>query len=109
MPRIRTPEDLARAVRARRQELGLTQKQLALAAGLGRVSVLRLENEPEKTQLQTALRVADVLKLDLTAGDADERRPAPPKAAPAPGYGALPFEEILGASAASPVRSEVAE
>lgn len=94
MIRIRTAEDLSRAVRERRRALGLTQKQLALAAGLGRVSVLRLENEPEKTQLRTALRAADVLRLDLSitalaAETAGEGRGEP-------GYGALPFEGLDG-------------
>lgn len=105
MQRIRTPEDLSRAVRARRKLLGLTQKELALAAGVGRVSVLRLENEPEKSQLQTALRIAEVLRLDLSArseteADAVSARRAlsaePPaqRAAPAGGYGRLPFELV---------------
>lgn len=66
MIRIGDPYDFAKAVRTRRRALGLTQRELALAAGLGRVSVLRLENEPEKCQLRTALRVASVLKLNLS-------------------------------------------
>ena len=90
MIRIRTPEDLSRAVRERRRALGLTQKQLALAAGLGRVSVLRLENDPGKTQLRTALRAADVLRLDLVFASAGENEAEP--AVEQKGYGALPFE-----------------
>ena len=64
---ILDPTDFSRTVRERRKELGLTQRELALASGLGRVSVLRLENEPEKCQLRTALRVAEVLGLNLIA------------------------------------------
>lgn len=94
MIRIRTAEDLSRAVRERRRALGLTQKQLALAAGLGRVSVLRLENEPEKTQLRTALRAADVLRLDLSICAFAE--PAAAEGKGEPGYGALPFEGLEG-------------
>ena len=94
MTPIRTPFDLARAVRARRKALNLTQKQLALAAGLGRVSVLRLENEPEKCQLRTALRAAEVLQLDLQAVTATALGAQTPTQAASPGgYGALPFEE----------------
>ncbi|MEM9725949.1 MAG: helix-turn-helix domain-containing protein [Pseudomonadota bacterium] len=67
MSLIIEPLDFSRTVRARRRALGLTQRELASAAGLGRVSVLRLENEPEKCQLRTALRVASVLGLNLAA------------------------------------------
>lgn len=94
--------DLAAAVRARRRALGLTQKQLALAAGLGRVAVLRLENDPDKCQLQTALRVADILGLDLSVGLRSDSAAAPASGAhaedslkPVPGYGVLPFEPLL--------------
>ncbi|MEL6978720.1 MAG: helix-turn-helix transcriptional regulator [Pseudomonadota bacterium] len=66
MIQIGDPYDFAKAVRTRRRALGMTQRELALAAGLGRVSVLRLENEPEKCQLRTALRVAAVLRLNLS-------------------------------------------
>lgn len=64
---ILDPEDFSRTVRERRRALGLTQRELAEAAGLGRVSVLRLENEPDKCQLRTALLVAQVLGLNLGA------------------------------------------
>lgn len=64
---ILDPADFSRMVRERRKALGLTQRELAFASGLGRVSVLRLENEPEKCQLRTALRVAEVLGLNLVA------------------------------------------
>lgn len=70
MIRIGDPYDFAKAVRTRRRALGMTQRELALAAGLGRVSVLRLENEPEKCQLRTALRVASVLRLNLSVAGA---------------------------------------
>ncbi|MCI4665168.1 MAG: helix-turn-helix transcriptional regulator [Neomegalonema sp.] len=65
-----TPEAFSKAVRARRLQMGLTQRELALAAGLGRIAVLRLENEPHKVQLQTALRVARMLQLDLAISPA---------------------------------------
>lgn len=67
-----TPEAFSKAVRARRRALGLTQRELALAAGLGRIAVLRLENEPHKVQLQTALRIARVLRLGLSLEPAVE-------------------------------------
>ena len=64
---ILDPTDFSKTVRERRKALGLTQRELALASGVGRVSVLRLENEPEKCQLRTALRIAEVLGLNLLA------------------------------------------
>lgn len=73
MVAILDPWDFSKTVRERRRALGLTQRELAHAAGLGRVSVLRLENEPEKCQLRTALRVAAVLGLNLDARPAPER------------------------------------
>lgn len=85
MADLLTPEAFSKAVRARRRELGLTQRELALATGLGRIAVLRLENEPYKVQLQTALRVARMLKLELSLGSA-------PIQAEVGGYAPLSFE-----------------
>lgn len=75
-------------MRARRKALNLTQRELALAAGLGRIAVMRLENEPHKVHLQTALRVARVLGLRI--GTDDEAAPAPDRAA---GYAPISFDE----------------
>lgn len=76
------------AIRARRRALGLTQKDVALVSGLGRVAVLRLENEPERCQLQTALAAARALGLRTSM-----RIGATPQAErDATGYGALPHE-----------------
>lgn len=88
MSDIFTPEAFSKAVRARRKALGLTQRDLALAAGLGRIAVLRLENEPHKVQLQTALRVARVLHLSLSL----QAEPAAPSSSGA-GYAPISFDE----------------
>ena len=71
---ILDPTDFSNTVRERRKALGLTQRELALASGVGRVSVLRLENEPEKCQLRTALRIAEVLGLNLLAAPGASER-----------------------------------
>lgn len=82
MVRLTTAMEFSAAVRAKRRALGLTQRDLALAAGLGRVAVLRLENDPEKCQLQTALRVAETLGLRLTVLDDLVARSAVPPTSP---------------------------
>lgn len=76
------------AMRERRRALGLTQKEVALVAGLGRVAVLRLENEPDRCQLQTALAAAKALglRVELRLGA------APRLDAAVSGYGTLPHE-----------------
>ncbi len=93
MADIFTPEAFSNAVRARRRALGLTQRELALAAGLGRIAVLRLENEPHKVQLQTALRVARVLRLDLSLSPTAE---APVLASARAAYAPVSFDGLEG-------------
>jgi y4mF family transcriptional regulator len=56
-------------VRAARTKQGLTQRQLALSAGTGERFIVELENGKETARLGTALQVAAVLGLRLTALD----------------------------------------
>jgi DNA-binding XRE family transcriptional regulator len=62
---------LAAAVRAARAQAGLTQAQLALVSGVGRDTVIALENARLSVSLGHALRVMKGLGLTL--------KPAPVK------------------------------
>ena len=61
MPTIRSPQHLGRALRAARKQLGLTQPQLALAAGVGVRFIVDLEAGKPTLRLENVLRVIDAL------------------------------------------------
>ena len=67
MSSIQTTEQLGHALRAVRKQLGLTQPQLALAAGVGVRFIVDLEAGKTTLRLENVLRVIDVLggKLEL--------------------------------------------
>ena len=67
MSSIQTTEQLGQALRAARKQLGLTQPQLALAAGVGVRFIVDLEAGKTTLRLENVLRVIDVLggKLEL--------------------------------------------
>lgn len=58
---IRTPKQLGDATRAARKQLGLTQPQLALAAGVGVRFIVDLEAGKPTVRLENVLRVIDAL------------------------------------------------
>jgi y4mF family transcriptional regulator len=58
---IRTPNQLGDALRAARKQLGLTQPQLALAAGVGVRFIVELEAGKATVRLENVLRVIDAL------------------------------------------------
>ena len=58
---IRSPQQLGRALRAARKQLGLTQPQLALAAGVGVRFIVDLEAGKPTVRLENVLRVVDSL------------------------------------------------
>jgi y4mF family transcriptional regulator len=58
---IQTPQQLGAAVRGARKQLGLTQAQLALAAGVGARFVVELEAGKPTVRLQHTLRVLAAL------------------------------------------------
>lgn len=60
-------DDLASWLRARREEIGLTQRELAAAAGVSEQTIGRYERGEGYTEL---LRILDALGVEL--------RPAPP-------------------------------
>lgn len=61
MPSIRSPKQLGDAVRAARKSIGLTQPQLALAAGVGVRFMVELEAGKPTLRLEQILRVVDAL------------------------------------------------
>jgi len=61
MTSIRSPQQLGRALRAARKQLGLTQPQLALAAGVGVRFIVDLEAGKPTLRLAYVLRVIDAL------------------------------------------------
>lgn len=58
---IQTAKELGSALRASRKQLGLTQPQLALAAGVGVRFVVELEAGKSTLRLENVLRVIDAL------------------------------------------------
>lgn len=63
--RIDTPEALGQAVRSARKQLGLTQPQLALAAGVGVRFIVDLEAGKPTLRLENILRVLHALGGEL--------------------------------------------
>lgn len=61
MTSIRSPRQLGDALRAARKQLGLTQPQLALAAGVGVRFIVDLEAGKPTLRLENVLRVVDAL------------------------------------------------
>lgn len=58
---IITPADLGNAARAARKQLGLTQPQLALAAGVGVRFIVEMEAGKPTLRLENILRVLHAL------------------------------------------------
>ena len=58
---IRSSQQLGAALRAARKQLGLTQPQLALAAGVGVRFIVDLEAGKPTLRLENVLRVIDAL------------------------------------------------
>ncbi|GHT81898.1 hypothetical protein FACS1894116_00870 [Betaproteobacteria bacterium] len=61
MTSIRSPQQLGDALRSARKQLGLTQPQLALAAGVGVRFIVDLEAGKATVRLENILRVIDAL------------------------------------------------
>lgn len=73
MTAITSPQSLGTALRLTRKRLGLTQADLALAAGVGLRFIVELEGGKPTVRLEQVLRVVDALggSLSLTGLDAD--------------------------------------
>ncbi|MBF6631922.1 MAG: helix-turn-helix transcriptional regulator [Comamonas sp.] len=68
MSTIHTTDQLGTALRAARKQLGLTQPQLALAAGVGTRFIVDLEAGKPTVRLEHVLRVMDALGIALQLG-----------------------------------------
>jgi y4mF family transcriptional regulator len=68
MTTIKSPQDLGDALRVARKQLGLTQPQLALVAGVGVRFIVDLEGGKPTVRLDSVMRVTEalggVIKLD---------------------------------------------
>ena len=64
---VRTAKHFGQAVRTARKAAGLSQAQVALAAGTSRRVIYQLEAGRPTLRLETALRVATQLGIILTA------------------------------------------
>ncbi len=70
--KISSPHDLAVAVRSRRQDLGLTQAELASQAGVSRLWLNQIEGGKPTAEFGLVIRLLDALglRLELTGDDA---------------------------------------
>jgi len=77
---IRTPQQLADQLRAARKRLGLTQAELAMAAGVGLRFMVDLEAGKPTVRLETVMRVIDALGgvIQLAGLPADPARQKEP-------------------------------
>lgn len=69
MSSIQTTQQLGEALRAARKQLGLTQPQLALAAGVGVRFIVDLEAGKATVRLANVLRVIEALGGTLQVSD----------------------------------------
>jgi y4mF family transcriptional regulator len=79
MTSIQSPQQLGAALRTARKQLGLTQPQLALAAGVGVRFIVDLEAGKPTLRLENVLRVIDALGgeirlIGLPSVAADDKR-----------------------------------
>jgi HTH-type transcriptional regulator / antitoxin HipB len=63
--RIQSPEQLGRAIRARRRELHLTQQTVADLIAVNRIVVGKIEHGKSTVQLRIVLLVVQVLGMDF--------------------------------------------
>jgi y4mF family transcriptional regulator len=73
-----TTTQLGAAIRARRRELGATQKDLAMASGTGLRFIIDLEKGKPTCQTGKMLQALQALGLHVTVGSSSEG--APPRA-----------------------------
>jgi HTH-type transcriptional regulator/antitoxin HipB len=71
MVSITSPQSLGTALRATRKRLGLTQADLALAAGVGLRFIVELEGGKPTVRLEHVLRVVDALGGSLAMTGVD--------------------------------------
>lgn len=60
-----TPSEIAKIVRYCRKQSGLSQNELAKLAGVGKTVVFDIEKGKETVQLNTLLKIFEVLNIQL--------------------------------------------
>lgn len=65
---------IAESVRRHRKEAGLTQKQLADLAGVGKTVVFDIENGKESVRVDTLMKVLDALNIKMSLESPLRRR-----------------------------------
>ena len=60
-----TPNDIAKIVRYYRKQNGFSQQELAKLAGVGKTVIFDIEKGKETVQLNTLLKVFDVLNMQI--------------------------------------------
>lgn len=76
--KLNSVQDVAAAVRGRRQTLGLSQGELASMAGVSRDWMNYFEGGKPTVELAHVLRVLDALGLRLDLDEGQPRKDAPP-------------------------------
>jgi transcriptional regulator with XRE-family HTH domain len=62
---IETPKDLVKVLRQRREELGISQKDLAQLCNLSHNGISKLENDQREVKLSTLLKMSKILGFKL--------------------------------------------
>ena len=70
-----TTAQLGAAIRARRRELGVTQKDLAMASGTGLRFIIDMEKGKRTCQTGKMLQVLQALGLDFSVGGGSDGPP----------------------------------
>ncbi len=73
------PQDVGPRIRAAREAMGLSRKQLADQAGVGKTALFDLEHGNPGVRLNTLLPVLDVLGLSLRLDGLEAVSPSPPE------------------------------
>ena len=67
--RVKDATDLGSVIRLQRKQLGLTQQELADACGCSIMYLSNLERGKETAELGIALRIVNLLGLDMTLSE----------------------------------------
>lgn len=62
---MRTMIEIGEVIRVHRKEAGLTQKQLADLAGVGKTAVFDIEKGKESIRLDTLVKVLQALNIEM--------------------------------------------
>ena len=73
---LRTPVDIGLAIRNQRQQLNLTQAELARRVGVSRQWLVNVENGKARAEIGLILRAFNVMRLPLSL-DIDHRQRTP--------------------------------